>query len=249
MVLERRDSVSSSCQSLPADAVPLEATPARLFAARFAALIAVIGWISLALEMQRSIAGSLDRGHSLGEAIFLFLRFFTIETNIGIACLMTVTAARLFARRAMPSTRVFNAGVIYIIVVCVTYELMLRTQWTPTSMQFFTDFALHDLIAALTLAFWIAYAPHIGARWTDALIIGIYPTAYLAMTLIAGALGETYPYNFFDAGKLGYGRVIVIGLIFLANFMCLSLLATAVSKLRERQLARTLSDQMKSSGR
>ena len=41
-----------------------------------------------------------------------------------------------------------------------------------------------------------------------------YPAAYLAMTLVAGAYGEGYPYDFLDVSRIGLGAVLLVSLAF-----------------------------------
>lgn len=198
--------------------------------AALAALIALLGWVALAIEFDRSVSLSLSKGRGWGEALFLYFRFFTILTNIGVATLMSVTAMRLAAGRSAPPTRVFNAGLIYILVTSVTYEWLLRSQWHPRGLQFYTDIVIHDVVPALTLLFWLAFAPRDNARWRDALWMLAYPAAFFAATLLAGALGQDYPYDFLDVDKLGYARVFVTGVIFVAVFYVLGLATTALSR-------------------
>ena len=214
------------------NAVPINrhASPRAVWPAiALAAITAGLGWFSLIVEFDRSLTTSLAKGRSLAEAAFLYFRFFTILTNIGIAVLMSVTLARLATRRNLPPARLFNAGLAYILVTCGTYEIVLRSQWAPHGMQFFTDTVIHDVVPALTLVFWLAFAPREGTRWRDALWTIAYPAAYLAMTLVAGALGEGYPYNFLDVDKLGFGSVLVVAAIFLAIFYALGLVTTGLS--------------------
>ncbi len=211
-----------------------QAVPQRRGALALAGLTAALGWISLAIEGYRSLTSAMAHGHRLGEAVFLYLHFFTILTNLGVAVLMSVTVARRLAQRPLPPAGLYNASLVYMLVTCVTYEAVLRSKWAPHGMQFFTDFAIHDIIPALTLVFWIAFAPRAGACWRDARRMLVYPVLYFAMTLAAGALGEGYPYNFFDVTALGLPTVLIVGTLFLVVFYLLGLATTALSMGRPR---------------
>lgn len=191
---------------------------------------AAIGWTALGIDFVRSMVHSLAIGRSWPQALFLYFHFFTVITNVGIASLMSLTALRLAARRPLPTTPVYGAALVYILVTCATYELMLRNQWRPQNLQFVTDIVIHDVVPALTLLFWLGFAPREGARWRDALWTLVYPAAYFMMTLIAGAAGEGYPYSFFDVDKLGMTSVLVTAAVFLAIFYGLSLVTIALSK-------------------
>ena len=234
----RTDSESDNCQTHMLDPDKAKSTGSRFaLGSALAGLTAALGWIALALEGRRSIEGSLGEGLGLPEALFLYLRFFTILTNIGIALLMSFSAVRLSGGRPLPSARLFNAGLIYILVTCATYEIMLRSHWSPRGLQFLTDMVIHDIVPALTLLFWVGFAPRAGTRWPDALWMLVYPAAYFAMTLGAGALGEGYPYSFLNVDKLGLGSVLVVAIVFLATFYALGLVTTGLSKAwaREKQ--------------
>ena len=74
-------------------------------------------------------------------------------------------------------------------------------------------------------------------RWRDPLVMLVYPAAYLAMTLVAGAYGEGYPYEFLSVTKIGLRNVLIVSLAFLFVFLALGLLVTAGAKLRARGAA------------
>jgi hypothetical protein len=194
-----------------------------------AALIAVLGWAALGIDFDLSISASIAHGHSIAEAVFHYMRFFTNLTNIGIAVLMTASTLRLVRGQPLHPARVFDAALVYLIVTCVTYEAMLRNQWSPNHIRFFTDALLHDLIPGLTLVFWLAYAPRAPANWREAALVLIYPTVFLMGTLIAGTCGQGYPYHFLDVDKIGVPRLALVVLVFLVVFYTLALLTNGMS--------------------
>jgi hypothetical protein len=197
--------------------------------AALAGLIAALGWVALGIEFDRSIRHSLSAGRSWPQALFLYFRFFTIITNIGVAALMTSTALRLVQKRKLALPRIYNGALVYSVVTCATYEFMLRSQWRPQGLQFVTDMTIHDIVPALVLLFWFGFAPRRGARWRDALAMLAYPAGYFLVTLVAGALGQGYPYGFLDVGKLGALSVAVTAAVFLLIFYAAGLTTTALS--------------------
>ena len=203
------------------------------YAAALATLIAVLGWAALAIDGTTVIRRNLAEGHSLPQALFLWFRYFTILTNIGVALLMSVTAYRLYRHRPPPAAALHAAALVYILVVCATYEAVLRTSWTPRGMGFDTDLTFHDIVPALMLVFWVGFAPKRGLDRRFSLILLIYPAAYFGGTLVAGALGESYPYDFLDVSKLGYPTVTIVGVVFTAIFYALGL-ATITASRRKR---------------
>jgi hypothetical protein len=208
------------------------------YAAALAVLIAVLDWAALAIDGTTVIQRNLAHGHDLPQAMFLWFRYFTILTNIGVAALMSLTAYRLYRHRPLPSAALYASALVYILVVCATYEAVLRTSWTPRGMGFDTDLTFHDIVPALVLVFWALFAPKRGLGWRYSLLLMIYPAIYFAGTLIAGALGETYPYSFLDVNKLGYPAVAVTGVVFLVIFYALGLATITASRRKRLKFAR-----------
>ena len=120
-------------------------------------VIAVLAGAAIGIEGSASLRRSLGVGRSLPEALFLFLRYFTILTNLAVASLMAVTVARRHGR--LPPAGVYVAVTAYAIVTGAAYELLLRGLWSPHGMQFDTDLILHDIVPSLTALFWILFAP------------------------------------------------------------------------------------------
>ncbi len=198
--------------------------------ALLSAFIACCGWTALAIELAMSLERSRTYGFPASEAVYLYLRYFTILTNIGTAALMSVTALRLARGAPLPPAGFHNAALAYLAVMCATYEGLLRRLWSPRGIQFVTDMTMHDVVPALTLLFWLGFVLGRSARWRDTLWLLAYPAAYLAVTLVAGALGAGYPYDFLDPGVLGSGGVTVVAAVFLVAFAGLGLAATAASR-------------------
>jgi hypothetical protein len=194
-----------------------------------AATMALLGWGAVSIECLISLQKSFAEGRSLAAALFLFLRYFTILTNIGIALLMTITPWRLVRGRPLPPASLYAAALVYIVIVSITYEAMLRRLWSPQGVQFYTDMTMHDVIPVLSLVFWVAFAPKAPLSWRNPLHWLEFPAVYFAVTLGVGRLGVAYPYSFLDPDKIGYAGVVVNGVAFLAAFFGLGLAVKAVA--------------------
>ena len=196
----------------------------------FAALIALIGWTTLAIDGSRVLAHALETGHPLPDALFRYFRYFTVLTNAGVAGLMTATALGIWRETAIPSAAVFRAALVYMAVTSAAYEVLLRRLWSPTGVQFWTDLAFHDVQPGLVLLFWLGMAPKANLRWRDLPWLLAYPTAYFIVVLVAGAKGGGYPYFFLNPTRLGYAAVVEIAGAFLAVFLALGAIATAAAR-------------------
>ncbi len=208
--------------------------PERSLVLLSAAAIAAVAWAAIVTEGVTGIAAWMAKGLSFAEALFQFLRYFTILTNIFLACLMSTAVWRLLRREPLPSASFFAAAVVYAAVMSVIYEALLRRLWSPRGVQFVTDFAMHDLVPALVLMFWIAYAPKVPLGWRDAARWLEYPAVYFVATELAGLAGFGYPYDFLDVDKLGFAGVGAVGLAFLVGFYGLGLGLVAIARRTDR---------------
>ena len=197
-----------------------------------AATACLVGLAALSVEARISLRNSFAKGRGWPEATFLYLRYFTITTNIALAALHGTTALRLARGRRLSAGGIYNACLVYAIVTGATYELLLRSSWTPQGEEFVSDMMLHDVVPLLTLVIWWLAAPRRGVRWRDPVAMLVYPAAYLLVTLIAGAHGEGYPYLFLSVAKIGLPNVLLVSLAFLFVFLILGVLVTAVARWR-----------------
>ena len=122
-----------------------------------------------------------------------------------------------------------TAAAIYMLVVCVTYETLLRAELH--GLAFFTSLALHEVMPALMALLWLVFTPKAGLRWREPLAWTVYPALYMAWILARGAVIHRYPYFFADVDKLGYPRALTTALWFLATFYVLGLAAVACGRL------------------
>ncbi len=197
-----------------------------------AAAMALLGWSALATDFSTALSHSLARGHGLLYSVLAYVRFFTVQSNCGLAVLMSATGLALLRHRRLPPAGVFRAALVYMAVTCITYELLLRGSWSPHGIQFLTDLTFHDLQPALTLLFWLAFAPKRELSWRGLPWLLVYPALYLAVTLAAGAFGAGYPYGFLNPGIFGYRGLAAIAVAFLVVFLALGSLATLVGRSR-----------------
>ena len=106
----------------------------------------VVGLAALAMEARISFHNSFAKGRGWAETTFLYLRYFTITTNFGLAWLHGTTAFRLLRGRRLPSGGTYDAWLVYAVVTGATYELLLRSSWSPQGAEFVSDLMLHDVV-------------------------------------------------------------------------------------------------------
>lgn len=202
--------------------------------ARIVALMgAIITWSAVLTQFYLII---VHRVVSVPETIFRFFGYFTIDTNIIVAlCFSSVFLSnkagteRFFSK---PST--ITATVVYITIVGIVYNTILRPLWKPQGLQMIVDEVLHSVTPVYFILFWVIFTPTKELKWKDAFSWLIYPLLYMLYAILLGAITKFYPYIFVDVSRHGYPKALSnAGLVLLAIFM-LSLILIATGKLVQK---------------
>lgn len=172
-----------------------------------AALLAAFGWFSLLLQLVLHIQVANGLGLSFAEALIRFFSYFTIQTNILAALVLTAFAIKASLDEWLVHPFVRSAVAVYIAMVGIIYHTLLRHLWAPKGAQWFADTALHTVMPVCYLVFWFTCVRKAGLRWYDPLLWLIYPLFYLGFVLVRGKMSGFYPYPFIDAKTLGYAGV------------------------------------------
>src|SRR6185436_16397641 len=171
-----------------------------------------------------------NREVSIDKTILRFFGFFTVDTNIIVALCFTgiflgskYRLGRFFLK---PST--ITAITVYITIVGIVYNVVLRSLWEPTGLQKTADELLHTAIPALVIIFWLIFVPIEQLKWKNVFAWLIYPVIYLGYALLHGAATKWYPYPFVDVNELGYKKALVNtgGILLVIFLLSLALIAT-----------------------
>lgn len=197
------------------------------------AILALFGWFALLSQFYLIIEG---RVVPVPETIIRYFSFFTILTNLLVAVCATVlllkpgSAWGRFFARATTGTAI----AVYIVIVGVVYNTVLRFLWKPQGLQYVVDELLHSVIPVLYFLCWVLFVPKSSLQYKHAFGWLIYPAVYLCWILIYGALSGYYPYPFVNVVDLGYDRVLInCAGLFLA-FLGLSLFLILLGKFLSR---------------
>ena len=193
-------------------------------------IVAIVGWFALILQFYLMIQ---NRKVSIPETTIRFFSFYTILTNILIALYSTFLLlkpdsgwGKYFSR---PS--VATAITIYILVVGITYNLILRQIWNPQGWDKVADELLHLAIPILFLVYWLIFVPKGTLKSGNVFPWLIYPLVYFIWTMIFGTLSGFYPYFFIDVNELGFGKVLLNSGVLTSGFLLLSLLFVGLDRL------------------
>lgn len=155
-----------------------------------AAIVALIAWSGLILQF----AIFADQV-GVARATWRYVGFFTVLSNIGIACIATAMA--LGSNNRLTAARARLMGLTAIVTVGFVHSMLLRSLWNPTGLQKLADAALHDWTPILFATLW-ALGPHGELRWRDLTWAMGPPALYLAYALGRGAVDGWYPYYFLN---------------------------------------------------
>lgn len=175
-----------------------------------AAIIAVAGWLALALQLQVSIFLNAQAGRSAAAAVWSYVGYFTILTNILVAATLTLVGLGRRPGGASPWPSFLAGVMLAIAVVGVVYEAVLSAVVPPMGPWWaLADRTLHYAVPASTVLWWIAFAPKAALTSADPPRWLVYPLLYFAYVLARGAANGWYPYFFIDVGGLGYPRALL----------------------------------------
>jgi hypothetical protein len=196
----------------------------------YAAVGALLGWFALALQLYLMLVQA--PGPERLEAVITYFSFFTILTNILTALVFTAVALQPKGGWGQwlcrPSVQAATA--VYIAIVGMVYQLLLRQLWNPQGAQWVADVLLHSIIPLGYVLYWLLFAPRAGLNGKDAVVWLTYPAVYLVYILARGAMSALYPYPFINVNVLGYGGVLARAVGFLLVFLGMGLLVVAVGR-------------------
>ncbi|OIJ89759.1 Pr6Pr family membrane protein [Streptomyces colonosanans] len=206
----------------------------RPFAAAYRWLVALVAAAAVAADL------------FLGSPVRV-LSYFTIQANVLIALVFTLSAWRAWAARRPLPPLVTGGTLFYALIASLVYHVVLVNEPGTFSMTgqtgaltgwpALTNQLLHTVTPAAALLDWLLLtrpAPlsvRHAAKWL------LYPMAYLAVSLVRGELiapgtEGRYLYPFLDAGRLGYRSVLANALLLGLSFFGLALLMVVLDHLR-----------------
>ena len=198
-------------------------------------IVAILAWLGLAIQFYIIIT---NRTVSIPETIVRYFSYFTILTNIFVALYCTYVLLKPDSRWGKYFSRpnVVPAITVYIAVVGITYNTILRHLWNPHGWEMVGDELTHLVIPVLFLLYWLVFSPKGELKWKDTFPWLIYPLIYFVWVIIFGALSGFYPYYFIDVNELGYSKALLHSGMLTIGFLLLSLLFVAIDKLMNSKI-------------
>jgi hypothetical protein len=161
----------------------------------------------------------------LTESVVRFFSYFTILTNLLVAAF---TTSRLLktgsAKRFFSNPAVQTAITLYIVVVGLAYNIMLRQLWNAAGLQAVLHDLLHTAAPLLMLVYWWVWVDGRSLRFNHIFAWLIYPALYAVIIMLRGKAANWYPYPFLDIASLGVQKVMINSAGFVMLFLLFSLL-------------------------
>jgi len=202
----------------------------------YMAVLAIMIWIGLVIQFYISTEKYLSQGRTFGGAIVHLLSYFTIQNNLLIALALTVLLLKPLSSwgRFFSSPSVLSALALYITIVCLVYQIVLRREHTQHGLFKFCDEILHTLSPPLFILFWLRFVDKGKIAWSKAFNWLIYPLIYFLYIIARGAITGYYPYSFIDGTKLTYGQIAVNFFFLLLTFLALGMAFIGISRLQKK---------------
>jgi hypothetical protein len=208
------------------------------FIKTFCWLGAVLGWFALAAQYYIYLSSGVA---SAGETTIRYFSYFTIDSNglaaLAFTSLLLAPGSRLGRFFGHHST--LTAITVYMIVVGLVYNVILRSLWDPQGLQWIVDELLHSVLPAVLVLHWLMIVAPERLQWKSILVWMLFPAVYCILIMLRGSGSGFYPYPFLDPDTLGYQKVNYNIGAMMALFFILAFLLVGVSKiLRNRVLAK-----------
>jgi hypothetical protein len=191
---------------------------------------AALGWFSTIMQF---VLMMQNRVESLTETTLRFFSYFTILTNSLVALYFSVLWYRkpisLLTRFEKPGF--LTAVTLYIAMVGLVYQLVLRGIWEPTGMFRIVDEMLHSIIPIYVIVFWFAFEDKKNVSWKLIPSWLLYPLFYLIFILFRGNYSGYYPYPFVNVTELGLEKALMNSAALLLVFLVLAIAFVGIGKL------------------
>lgn len=191
-------------------------------------VFAAISWFAVIAQYYLMVQNS-DK--EITEITIRFFSYFTILTN----SLVAVYFSMVFLSKENTNSFVYKPGsltalTVYITIVGLVYQLVLREIWEPTGLQKVVDELLHSVNPLLVICFWYFYEEKQKVKWSALSSWLLYPLIYLFYILLRGSVSDFYPYPFVDVNALGIGKVLLNSLVLMVVFIGTAALFIFVGK-------------------
>ncbi len=187
----------------------------------FAFVIALVTWFAILFQFYLSTG-----------TVANYFSFFTIQNNLLVAISTTCIAfcGNSAAGKFFNKPEVLSGIALYIFVVALVYNTVLRGLVPLENWGLLADTLLHVINPILFIIFWWMKRKHKVLNYKLAVIWLIYPLTYLVYTLVRGNMVKWYPYPFINAANLGWDKILQNIFVMLMVFLLGGLVLIALTR-------------------
>ncbi|HUM97570.1 MAG TPA: Pr6Pr family membrane protein [Chitinophagaceae bacterium] len=195
-------------------------------------LILIIALVSIFAVVAQYVLMLNNNTFGIPETTVRFFSYFTILSN----SLVAFYFSRLFIKSVFnPLPPKNNFGIltaitVYITIVGLVYQVLLRQIWSPTGLQKVVDELLHSVIPALVIVYWFINRTGHRLKYSDLIPWLAFPLFYLIFVSIRGNFSGFYPYPFLDIKTIGFNQVLINSLSMTGLFVIVSAIFIWISK-------------------
>lgn len=195
----------------------------------YLAALVITGWFALVAQFYINMTSGIT---GLGELLIRYFSYFTIQTNILVVACFTVLLLKPQSKwgHFFSKQQTLAAITVYILIVGLIYNTILRFLWNPQGLQEVVDEILHTVIPLAVFVYWLAFTGKEKLQWKSIAPWLIYPFAYIIYILVRGAISGFYPYPFINTQQLGLNKVLVNSVGIAIVFIVVSLALIAIAK-------------------
>ena len=184
------------------------------------------------LALVAVVARLLEADGKAGFSVANFFSYFTIQSNlIAAAALIAAGVGVLSGRPTSERLDLWRgAATLYIATTGVVYSAMLAAD--EPSLLRWTNLVLHYAMPIALVVDWAAVRTSAPIAFRRAVVWIAYPAAFIAYTLVRGAVVDWYPYPFVDVADRGYPAVLLTTAVLGAAMLALIWLLAWTTSLR-----------------
>ncbi len=172
------------------------------------------------------------------ELLIRFFSYFTIDSNLLIALCSTFVLCfpktKIGEFFATPSAK--TAITMYITVVMLIYNAVLRFIWVLEGWSIIANELLHVIVPLMFLFYWVYFVPKHQLKWSNIWLWLLYPLLYTIFALVRGSFADFYPYPFLNIAKFGLEKVLINCVMITLLFALLAIIFVAIGKRRSKRL-------------
>lgn len=143
------------------------------------------------------------------ETIIRFFSFFTILTNTIVALYFSVQLIPLKKNplNFLNKNGALTAITVFILLVGIVYQVVLRSIWEPKGLQKIVDELLHSFIPLFVFMYWLFFSKKEDLNFISFLKWLSYPILYFIFIITRGLASGFYPYPFMNVDELGLSKI------------------------------------------